>query len=545
MICTSANRSNLIEADIAVVGAGPSGLALALSLAREGVEVAVIESGLERRDAHAQALSAAASNETPNHPPVEQATERRLGGTSWIWGGRCVDFDPVDFEMETVGGVAGWPISHAEASSETAAAAEFMGVGRPLFDDAPSWAEPGGVLMARLERWCAEPRLARRHRDEIQSSRKAKFYIGLTCTGVTLEPDGGRVAGLRVKAVSGADVAVRARHYVVAAGGIGAARLLLASDDVEPGGVGGRSGWLGRGYMGHLKGAIADIVLTGLDDAQVDYRRDGDWYVRPRIMLDAEVLRAEGLRNISFLPDNPAFADPGHRSGALSAVALALSAPVLGPLLVDGPIRAILLGRELGRGDVGRHLRNVVTDLPGVAAFLAGFVPRRYGRRRAPGAFVANRARRYLLKYSGEHSPLWDSRVTLSGVRDAAGARRIDIRAEVAPHDVESVLRAHQILDAELRQRGLGRLEFHGEPAEMLETIRKYAVDGYHQVGLTRMSADPADGVVDRDCRVHGIENLHLAGTGVLPTSGQANPTYLAVCLALRLARKLAAEIKA
>ena len=224
--------------------------------------------------------------------------------------------------METVGGVAGWPISHAEASSETAAAAEFMGVGRPHFDEPPSWIEPGGVLMARLERWCAEPRLARRHRDEIQSSDKAKFYTGLTCTGVALEPGGGRVAGLRVKDAAGAEVSVRARHHVIAAGGIGAARLLLASDDVEPCGVGGRSGWLGRGYMGHLKGAIADIVLTGLDDAQVDYRRDGDWYVRLRIMLEAATLRAEGLRNISFLPDNPAFADPSHRSGALSAVAL-------------------------------------------------------------------------------------------------------------------------------------------------------------------------------------------------------------------------------
>lgn len=545
MICTSADRSEPIQADVAVVGAGPSGLALALSLAREGFEVAVIESGLERRDAYAQALSAAAANETKGHPPVEQATERRLGGTSWIWGGRCVDYDPVDFEAETVGGVAGWPISHAEASSETAAAAEFMGIGRPHFDEPPSWAERGGVLTSRLERWCAEPRLARLHRDEIQSSPKARFHTGLTCTGVALSPDGKRVVGLRIKDAAGADVAVQARHYVVAAGGIGAARLLLASDDVEPSGVGGGSGWLGRGYMGHLKGAIADIVLTGLDDAQVDYRRDGDWYVRPRIMLGAETLRAEGLRNISFLPDNPAFADPSHRSGALSAVALALSTPGLGQLLLDGPIRHILLGGEMRRGDVGHHLRNVAADLPGVLGFLVGFLPRRYGAKRAPGAFVTNRARRYLLKYSSEHTPLWDSRVSLSDLQDAADARRINIQAQVSPDDVESVLCAHRILDVELRRLGLGRLEFHGEPAELIESVRAHAVDGYHQVGLTRMSADPADGVVDPDCRVHGIENLHVAGTGVLPTSGQANPTYLAVCLSLRLARRLAGELRA
>jgi choline dehydrogenase-like flavoprotein len=476
-------------------------------------------------------------------PPTKPG--RRLGGASWIWGGRCVDFDPVDFEEKPAWEVPGWPISHAEATSQAAAATAFLGVGDPQFDEATAWTEPGGVVTTRVERWCAEPRLARHHRREMLSSPKAQFHLGLTCTSVALDPDGGRVACLRGTDQTGAKVEVRARHYVLAAGGIATARLLLASNDVAADGVGGGSGWLGRGYMGHLKGAIADLSLTGLSEAQLGYRRDDGCYVRPRIMLDARTLREEGLGNIAFQPDNPLFADWRHRSGPLSAVALALAAPGLGKALLDGPIRTLLLGHEVRGRDVGRHLRNIALDLPGVAGFIADFVPRRYGRPRLPGAFLSNPGRRYLLKYAAEHTPTRESRVVLTGERDAAGLRRVSIHQQIPEPDVRSVLKAHQILDADLRRRGLGRLEFHAEPAALLDAIRRTAADGYHQIGLARMSASPAHGVVDTDCRVHGVGNLHLAGTAVLPTSSQANPTYLAVCLALRLARRLGDRLAA
>ena len=54
------------------------------------------------------------------------------------------------------------------------------------------------------------------------------------------------------------------------------------------------------------------------------------------------------------------------------------------------------------------------------------------------------------------------------------------------------------------------------------------------------MHDDPRQGVVDADCRVHGIDNLYVAGSSVFPTSGAANPTLTIVALALRLADHLA-----
>ena len=60
-----------------------------------------------------------------------------------------------------------------------------------------------------------------------------------------------------------------------------------------------------------------------------------------------------------------------------------------------------------------------------------------------------------------------------------------------------------------------------------------------HHMGTTRISDDPVQGVVDANCRVHGVSNLFVAGSSVFPTGGTAPPTLTIVALALRLADHL------
>ena len=59
------------------------------------------------------------------------------------------------------------------------------------------------------------------------------------------------------------------------------------------------------------------------------------------------------------------------------------------------------------------------------------------------------------------------------------------------------------------------------------------------------MSTDPAVGVVDQNCRVHGVSNLFVAGSSVFPTVGFANPTLTIVALSLRLAQTVARDLDA
>ena len=67
--------------------------------------------------------------------------------------------------------------------------------------------------------------------------------------------------------------------------------------------------------------------------------------------------------------------------------------------------------------------------------------------------------------------------------------------------------------------------------------------DVAHHIGTTRMADDPAQGVVDKNCRMHAIDNLYVAGSSVFTTGGHANPTLTIVALALRLADHLKSQL--
>ena len=102
------------------------------------------------------------------------------------------------------------------------------------------------------------------------------------------------------------------------------------------------------------------------------------------------------------------------------------------------------------------------------------------------------------------------------------------------------MLRAHRLIQRQFAASKTGELIY--EEAALQADV-KHEIDEFnssaHQLGTTRMSASPEEGVVDAQCRVHKVENLFIAGGSVFPTSSHANPTLTVVALALRLADHL------
>ena len=103
-----------IQAELAVIGAGPAGIVVALEAAKHGLSVVLLESGKPTFDPTVQELSEAAEWDRHRHAPVSLAVRRQVGGTSVIWGGRCVPFDPVDFAPRPFLGVPAWPIGYKD-----------------------------------------------------------------------------------------------------------------------------------------------------------------------------------------------------------------------------------------------------------------------------------------------------------------------------------------------------------------------------------------------------------------------------------------------
>lgn len=540
MLTSLPNIDDLPECDVCVVGAGPVGIALSLACEARGLSVLLLESGQEQPDRFATALTAGHHVNARHHAPADIAICRGLGGTSRWWGGRCVPFDDVDFTMRPHLADAAWPIAHDEVARWYGEAATFFGIGPARFAaKASPWSEFGDVRCDRLERWTPEIDAGRRYRSRLANSSRITVVLGAAITRLELTQDGRRVATL-IASDATRTVRLAPRQVVLACGGLESTRLLLQVRRDCPRLLGDHVDPLGRGYMGHVSGKIADIILS--DPASVaahDFFLDDGVFARRRFTITAEAQLRHALHNIAFWVDNPAFHAADHRNGLLSLVWMALAVAPVGRLLVAEGVRVNHVGPFPHQW--AEHVANVVRSP--VSTLREGFAilyARMASSPRKPGLLVRNLRGRYALHFMAEQAPNHDSQVRLSDRRDALGLPFLDIDLRYTEADARSVVRAHELLDRSLRAAGLGHLEFHAPPDDRTASILQQAREGYHQIGTARMGLTPRDGVVDADCRVHGVGNLYVASSAVFPSSSQANPTFLAVALALRLAAFLA-----
>ena len=535
-----------VECEVCVVGAGPAGLTLSLELARSNRDVVLIESGGRMADTRVQALGNAMSFEAARHAPMNLATRRQWGGTSTIWGGRCVPLDAVDFEGRSARGDSGWPFRYEALARYYRKACEYAVCGRPEFTAAevfpasrsivPGFVD-GDVLASSLERWSLPTNFGAVYEREARQNPTLRAYLGLTCVNLDLA-DGRYLKGLTARSVDGKELRVDTQHCIIAAGGLESTRLLL-NCRAEEGGIGNHSGKLGRNYMGHISGKIAEVHFSTPPRKTIyGFERDDDGiYCRRRFTVSPRMQRERDLLNCALWLDNPALPNAAHQNGILSMAYIALSMPVLSRYLAPEAIRRAALDHP-ERSSFPPHLYNILKNLPATVAFVAPFVWRRYfAERKVPGFFLRSPSNRYALHYHGEQAPNPSSHVRLGEARDELGMRRLDIDFRYGAADVASVYEPHRLLAAPLRRLGIGRLQY--STGDVAEAIAGQAKDGFHQIGTTRMSRRPEDGVVDENCRIHMVDNLYVFGSSVFPTSGQANPTLTAIALAVRLADHL------
>ena len=542
MICQEIPSGLFGDAPVLVVGAGPAGIVTALELRRHGIAVTMLAGGMDGFRADFQALADAEIADPARHAPMQIAVRRALGGTSLLWGGRCVPFDDIDFADRPHVPLGGWPVGHDEIRPWYDTGMRYLNAGAPEF--AAPVLSAGALAecrIDRLERWSERRNLRELHSKPLTGDPDLKILLGAVATGIDIDPLSGRAIGVAAALPSGERVTLRARAIVLACGGLETARLMLTARMDKPRVFGGEEGMLGRAYMGHFEGRIADIVLSPvLPDNAFDFFVDASGrYARRRITIAAEAQQRHGLLNMCAWPDNPFLGDPAHKSAILSLAYLSLATPGLGNILEPEAIRRKYL--EHGVRDVGKHLRNILCGAPEAVRETVSFLYRRYcATPRLPGFFVRSKARRYALFYHAEQAPNLASTVSLAEARDALGMPRLKIDLRYSALDAESVVIGHDIIDRDLQAAALGRLEHHFPAEERAARIWDQMTDGYHQIGTARMATDPKRGVVDGDCRVHGTPNLFVAGSAVFPTSGQANPTLLITAFAARLAAHVA-----
>lgn len=517
--------------DCIVSGTGPAGLAVALPLAEAGRSVLLIEAGSDEPRPGPDA-----QYDTPSAHAVSEITHcQALGGTSWLWGGRTIPLLPHDFAA------TGWPFAHEEIACHFRRAAAFLGGSfpdEPFFDTTA----PLAFDLDAREVLANTGSLLQWHRPQIDARAGPDVLMQATTTGILLarRPSGCRhCAGLRVRVKGAPQPAdLRADNTVLAQGGIETARLLLAERARAPDALGHLVA-LGRFYAGHLTGSVASIVLRDGEDVE-----SFGWQPLPargsvRRIFRSTASAMEAGVNMFFWAQNWPIADAMHGSGLLSAkhlVSRTLRRPPqntapLGPG-VAGPARSAA---------APAHLRNLVRDRRAVLRGLPAMVGARLNRRRkALDHLVLNGARRYRLAYHSEQESRPENRIELTGKVEADCLPQIRIAFDFSPADIDRVLRGHELLDAALATTGIAKMHYDQPPEPRRAVVRALAQDGYHQTGMARAGLNPSDSVVDRNCQVHGVENLFVAGSAVFRNSAAAQPTLSIVALSMRMAQHIA-----
>ena len=551
-----------MAADLAVVGAGPAGIVVALEAAKQGISVVLIESGGRTFDQGVQELAEAAQWDRHRHAPLSLSTRRQVGGTSNIWGGKCVPFDPVDFIARPYLGAPAWPVGYKEIQSYFQRACDWMVCGRAVFNAAevpnvPDAIVPGfvddGVLGSSLERWSLPTNYGDVYRGQLERSPQVRLLTGVTCTEIVCPSESAGANHLECRTNVGGRVQVKAKAFVVACGGLESTRLLMSSTGPAGEQLGNLGGHLGRWYMAHVEGSIANVRFSTPPRLTVfDYERDVDGvYIRRRFSFSQEYQREHGLPNVVSWLGNWELPDARHGYGQLSFIYLALTSP-LGPSLAPEVQRLSMTGGEIpgtpyGMATItsrGSHLQNILRHPLATGMFAARFGAGRFlaRTRRVPGFFMYSKDNLYPFQYHGEQLPNPESKVTLTSETDRLGRRKLAVDLRFIKEDVDGIIRAHKHWDRYFRTRGVGRLEYQHDDLE--QAVDQRMGGGFHQAGTTRMSASPADGVVDQNLAVHGASNVYVASSSTFVTAGQANSTFMIVAFAVRLADHLARQLR-
>ena len=423
-------------------------------------------------------------------PYLKSSRLRFFGGTTNHWGGYCRPLDPLDFEVRPWVAESGWPFGREELDPYYRRAEEVLQI-RAFAPQAAIEAATKPHLLLPLESE-VEPALFRISpptrfgpvfRDELVRSPAIHVVLHANALRLECDRDGRRVKRVVASTLEGKRLEVRARRFVLAAGGIENPRLLLLSDDLAKRGLGNQNDLVGRYFMEHPHLTAVDLAVVGRRKRLPRYfgEKDGN---RVLLRLSDSRQRRDGLLNCAFRLDNRRASGPREP---------------LGP-----PIARLVSDLDALRQEAIESQRLPVRSCRAMAMC--------------------------------EQAPNPASRVTLGEERDRLGLRKVRLEWKLTHLDLESLRASMGRLGHAFGAWGVGRLAHAHDSEELLSLV----AGGNHHMGTTRMHVDPRRGVVDADCRVHELANLYVAGSSVFPTCGCSNPTLTLVALALRLGDHLA-----
>ena len=566
-------NGEIITTEVCVIGAGPAGIILARELAEQDFRVCLLETGGCETDEEIQSLAASAEQTIGDfYPNLQSLRQRQFGGTATAWGiqygedrtgARYIPLDPIDFEKRDWLPHSGWAISRSDLDSyyERAHAACQSG---PYDYNVSTWEREntrpipfqGDRVTTQMFQFGPSDIFNDEYRQQLAQSRNIQTVIYGTAVELETDELAQTVTQVRVATLAGNQFHISARLVVLATGGIENVRLLLMSDSHQQGGLGNQYDTVGRYFMDHPLIRSGLLIPQNSSVFKTLGLYDAHW-VDGAMVIGKPVLTEQCKQEQQLLGISTAvFPRPAKFRMNL----LRMLFPQ-GKAYHSEAVEAtkVLLDALKKRKLPDNALKEITTCLTG----LDDIIQYQWRKKNATawGNPTLNSAAKYGFDIGGwaneenlekafncfevlhvtEQAPDPNNRITLGQTRDRLGCRKPQLYWRWNDIDIRSVQRSQQILAEEFAKAGIGTMKFEQDkdlPHLLLASI-------HHHMGGTRMNEDPRQGVVDANCKVHGVSNLFIASSSVFPTGGYANPTLTIAALAIRLADRIKIEMQA
>lgn len=487
--------------DVCIVGAGPAGITIARALSRD-LSVLLLEAGGFELSAESQQIYQG-SISGRGYYDLDTARLRYFGGTSNHWGGRCQALDAFDFEAHPYVPHSGWPIGKQDLDPYLGQAARIVDLDlvepeppafRSQLDQALA---TGGFAHPFTFHWSPPTVFGEKFRMEIEQSANILCLLHANLTDIVLSESGSAVTDVEITGYELARTKVPVRRLVIAAGGMENPRILLNCNRQMKAGLGNQHDLVGRFFAEHFLHRCGWLVLEDDFGEAVSAAFPPGTGVRPRKLYYA-----------------------ANRGFALQREVL------------DFVVTVVPRSKFRDSNDsFSQRLRHAICAPDWLSeSFDFTFddgAPTCYD-----GFFIVE----------AEQAPNPDSRITLNGERDQFGWCRLNLDWRALPIDKRTAAVAAAEFATRFAEHNLGRVRVKDwllADDSAVPPLSDDVAASCHHMGTTRMADDPRRGVVDRNCRVHGISNLYVAGSSVFPTVGFANPTFSIVQMSLRLADHL------
>lgn len=524
-----------IYSNICIIGAGVAGITIAREFRDLRTDVVVLESGNFDSESEAKSLNLGEITGLPYHE-LKDARTRAFGGSSHDWhinpnGEKAGEFvrlrslDAIDFEKRDWVPYSGWPFKKTTLDPYYKQAHKVFMIG-PYRYDADFWQKENThpelnfkdkKVLTTTFQFGRKDVFLKDYKEELRRTKNIKIYLNATALELEIGEYGNQIKSVTATTPGGKKLYVRSNVFILAMGGLENPRLMLLSNERVKNGIGNQNDLVGRFFMEHPH-LWSGVYYPSSDS----FFKKNDLYsihfqdnlpIMGKLILSDEIMREEKILNNAVSLHYSA--RQAHRKPARTIHEIKQS--ILQKRLDKTTISHLI--KIIGNPEI--IFNKAIKKVSGIDCI------EKYTKEYKYDGF--------LLNTMSEQSPDPESRVTLGREKDRFGQNRIKLNWKLNSSDIRSIRRFEEILDRELRKSSLGHLDIELENDTIPETIH----GGYHHMGTTRMATDPKKGVVDENCRVHGIDNLFISGSSVFPTAGYANPTLTIVALAIRLAEHI------